>query len=272
MDGPVPLVVDPPSPSTYWPKIPITGRGPGHGTLIYTSPATGQQVQELGSDGTFCVDVALAEAAVNKITFEAVGTDGQFSEQIVIEVRQDGTPPDPAPTPGQNPIHDNTAFGATEFAGTIKAADNTSREMLVDNDEDANVVLQNDYWHADWLSIRLSESAPISMIKVITDDDCQLKDYDIWLSDADTDPGRPEQSSNDWVKLIEIRDGDLEQEIFPPIGKPTARYLGIDVRHKGCGKVWEGGKHNVSEIQVWAEVDRDDEDTPPDYPTCASGG
>ena len=285
-EAPVRLTVDPVLPTTYWPAIPVKGRGPASGTLLISTEAGGQKPHDLGSDGTFCVDATLASGKVNDIVLEAIAPDGRHSPEVVIQVRQDGEPPTHTPPPSPGTTIENISLNSTEFAGNVEAVDSTQLQALTDGDHSGMVVIENTWYSAfEWFSFRLDQAAPMVSMRIVSDGLCPLTDYHVYVTDYEGDPGMPKEGVKGWRKVTSIgtalgaTEGVADQEILPPLtlGKPMARHIGIEIGTylPSCSGWAPTPTERVSEIQVWAEVEADDDDDEREevaYPDCASGG
>lgn len=279
-EGEVPLEVDTPPPTTYWASLPLSGRGPARGTLIYTTPAGGEFATDLGADGTFCVDIQLSKGTLNRIVFEAVSPSGDYSEQVAVEVRQDGEPPDVDPQPDPQPAYVNVARDSTGFDMSVSVEEG-ALSGLVDDDESGVVTLRNAATALDWIAIDLTERAPIDQFRIKTTDDCPMESYDVLLNDLDNDePVRkrvlavdPWTYGEGWTVVATVTNGTSNQTVYPSIGSPMARRVGIEFKSNDCAGWWEKGRHQITEIEVWAETETEqDQPTGDGSPSCSTGG
>jgi hypothetical protein len=275
----VPLEVDAPSASTYWTSVPVTGHGPADGTLLFTTAGGGQFTQNLGASGDFCVDVILMSDAVNTIKFEAINPAGEYSDPVLIDVRQDGNPPDASPGPDPTPGYSNIASGA-EISDMSVSVESGDVSAIVDGDTSGSVSIRNAATDADWMVIELTERLAIQQIHVETASDCPMESYRILLND-DPNSGPPIEYSwlsglyyygNGWTMVGVVDDGTADETIEPAIGDPKARRLAIEFLSGDCGPFVGTGRHKISEIEVWARGDEEptNEGDPNGAPSCTN--
>ncbi len=261
----VPLDVDQPDASTYWSSIPMTGHGPANGTLLYTTPAGGQFTATLGATGDFCVDVILQKETTNTIKFEAIDADGEYSDPVLIDVRQSGDPPDTDPNPDPEPGYSNIAAGADIDVHTIHVEEG-SLSAIVDGDTSGHVSIRNDLNEPDWMVIELNDRLPIQQFHIETAEDCPMESYRILLNDdpQSEDPivwswaaGGQYVYSPGWTIVGIVDEGTHDQVITPAIGDPRAERMAIEFISGDCGPLIGAGRHNIKEIEVWARGDNE---------------
>ncbi len=258
----VPLEVDAPSASTHWTSVPVTGHGPADGTLLFTTAGGGQFTQELGASGDFCVDVILTKDSVNTIKFEAINQEGTFSDPVLIDVRQDGDPPDATPGPDPKPGYTNIASGAaiTEMSVSVETGDVSA---MVDGDTSGSVSIRNAATDADWMVLELTDRLAIQQFHFESATDCPLESYRILLND-DPNSGPPIEYSwltglytygNGWTMVGVVEDGTSDETLVPAIGDPKATRMAIEFLSADCGPFIGSGRHKINEIEVWARGD-----------------
>lgn len=271
------LTVDPPELSTYWSSVPITGRGPVNGTLIYTTPGGGQFTASLNGSGDFCVDVILQKDVVNTIKFEAVNSGGVYTPASFVDVRQQGDPPGTDPNPEPNVGYTNIAAGA-EIRDMSVSIEEGSVAALVDGDSTGVVSIRNDISEPDWIVIELTERIPIEQIHLETSNDCPLESLKILLND-DAQSGNPvidewfgESYGEGWIMVANVSgNAAAEQTLEPAIGDPLAQRLAIEFLSADCGPLVGGGRHKITEIEVWGRGEDVPDDTPSNNaPSCTS--
>ncbi|MBL4634540.1 MAG: hypothetical protein JKY56_11745 [Kofleriaceae bacterium] len=271
------LVVNPPDVSTFWSSVPITGHGPANATLIYTTPGGGQFTANLNSSGDFCVDVILQKNTVNTIKFEAVNSAGVYTAASFIDIRQQGDPPGTDPNPEPNVGYTNIASGAT-IRDLSVVVEEGSVSALVDGDSTGIVSLRNTISEPDWLVIELNERIPIEQIHLETSNDCPLEALKILLND-NAQSGDPiidewfgESYGDGWIMVANVT-GNVaaEQTLEPAVGDPLARRLAIEFLSTDCGPLVGGGRHKITEIEVWGRGEDVPDDTPTNNaPSCTS--
>jgi hypothetical protein len=255
----------------------MTGHGPANGTLLFTTPGGGQFAEELGASGDFCVDVFLMPDSVNTIKFEAIDINGDYSEPVLVDVRQDGEPPDTTPGPDPLPGYTNIVSGAaiTDMSVSVEEGDVSA---MVDGDSSGAVSIRNAATDADWMVIELNERLPIQQIHIETATDCPMESYRILLND-DPQSGNPIEYDwwsglyyygNGWTMIGSVTDGSADETIEPAIGDPRAQRLAIEFLSGDCGPFIGSGRHKITEIEVWArgEADNEEPTDPNGAPSC----
>ncbi len=276
----VTLEVDSPDASTYWTSIPMTGSGPANGTLLYTTPGGGQFTAELSATGDFCVDVILMKDTTNTIKFEAINSAGDYSEPVLVDVRQSGDAPGTDPNPEPEPGYSNIVAGATIDTMSVNIEEGDV-SALVDGDSTGFVSIRNASTSADWMVIELNERLPIQQIHIETTADCAMEDYRILLND-NAQSGDPIEWSwaaggayvygDGWTIIGIVTDGTADQTITPAIGDPRAQRMAIEFLSSDCGPFVGAGRHRITEIEVWARGEEQTGEEPPmnGAPSCAS--
>lgn len=273
IDEGVPLEIDSPSASTYWNSIAVTGHGPANGTLVFTTPGGGQFTEDLGASGDFCVDVILMSDSVNKVKFEAIDLEGEYSDPVFIDVRQYGTPPDTRPGPDPAPGYTNIVAGADISHMSVSVEDGDVSAM-VDGDTSGSVSIRNAAADADWLVIEFNERLPIQQIHIETATDCPMERYAILLND-DPQSGAPIKYNwvtglyyygSGWTMVGFVSEGSADQTLVPSIGDPRAQRMAIEFLSGDCGPLLGSGRHKIKEIEVWARSEDN-----PDVPTEPTG-
>ncbi len=259
------LEVDPPDASTYWTSVPMTGHGPAGGTLLYTTPGGGQFTAELGATGDFCVDVILMKDTTNTVKFEAVDVNGDYSAPVLVDIRQSGDAPGTDPNPNPEPGFSNIASGATIDAHTVFIEEG-SFSSLVDGDSSGHIEVFNDLNEPDWMVVELNDRLAIQQFHIETKADCPMESYRILLND-DAQSGDPIVWSwaaggayvygDGWTIVGVVSDGTSDQTIVPSIGDPRAERMAIEFLSGDCGSFFGRGRHDISEIEVWARGDDD---------------
>lgn len=277
--GSVDLNIVAPDATTPWGSIPIKGNGPPNGTLRYTTPGGGQFTEQLTSSGAFCVNVILQQDTLNTIKFEAVDPIGTYSDPVLVDVLQDGEPPNSVPGPDPKPEYSNILNGAGVSAMSVEIEEGTV-EALVDGDSSAHVSIRNAKTTLDWIVLDLNERLPIQQFNIQTTQDCPMESYRILLSDdAQGDPivwsWWPEGNwvyGDGWTMVANIDDATkAKQEIEPTLGSPLARRMAIQFLSADCGPYVGSGRHRITELEVWAQGESDDGETQKDEgPSCAT--
>lgn len=278
--GPVELEVDTPDASTYWSSVPFTGHGPVNGTLVFTTPGGGQFTEELGATGDFCVDVVLQKDTSNTIKFEAISPEGDYSDPVLVDIRQQGEPPNSDPAPDPEPGYSNIASGATIDTMSVSIEDGDV-SALVDGDSSGHVSIRNAGTSADWMVIELNQRLPIEQIHIETTTDCPMDRYNILLNDdaQSEDPivwswavGGAYVYGQDWTMVGSVTNGSSDETIVPSIGGPSARRLAIEFLSRDCGPWVGSGRHRITEIEVWAQGEEQPTDEPTNNgaPSCTS--
>ncbi|MCP4447555.1 MAG: hypothetical protein GY811_19775 [Myxococcales bacterium] len=271
------LEVDKPDASTYWLSMPMTGHGPAGGTLLYTTPGGGQFTANLGETGDFCVDVVLMKDSTNTIKFEAVNASGDYSDPVLVDVRQSGDAPGTDPSPDPEPGFSNIVSGATIDTMSVNIEEGDVA-ALVDGDSSGHVSIRNASTSADWMVIELNERLPIQQFHIETTPDCPMESYRILLND-DKQSGDPIVWSwaageyvygAGWTIVGIVGDGTADQTITPSIGDPRAERMAIEFISSDCGPFIGAGRHNITEIEVWARGDEEPDDGEPSSgaPSC----
>jgi hypothetical protein len=268
----VPLEIEAPAPSTKWSSIPVTGHGPPNGTLYITTGAGGQISEQLPASGKFCVDVVLAKNTVNTIKFEAIDTTGEYSDPVLIDVTQDGDPPDANPNPEPQPGYSNIALNANISAHSVSVEEG-ELSALVDGDSTGAVSLTDAPLSLDWLVIDLKERLPIEQFHIETTEDCPLEEYDILLHDG-AESGNPvggafSTPGEGWTVVASMVDGSSDETLEPALGSPKARRMAIHFLSDDCGSF--GGRHKITEIEVWGRGESTPEEPKQNNaPSCTS--
>ncbi len=253
--------------TTNWDSIPIQGVGPSNGTL-HIRTSQGEQQLTLGSDGSFCLDLALELDTLNTITFQASNLEGLYSEEVSVDVlhipRADNQQP--------NDELVNVALRATDFSMSNVIPDSGAFGSAVDGEEDSYVVLKHtSALGSDWFGFKLTERAGIDHIQIIGTPDCYPEDYSIYLSDFET-PGVPwDTAFTDWERIETVWGGAQEQVIVPALGDPKARFFAIRFNGNSCGPFFGYSLHEVREIKIMSrDAVGDPEPPPPEEPqeTC----
>ena len=284
--GEVELSVAGVPPTTVYSSIPISGSGPSGGELLYDSPAGGHASTRLGADGSFCIDVDLIPGTQNKIKFEAVDQEGNYSAATVVEVRQEGEPPAPVEPTTPDPTYVNIAKDSSGFEMNLSVVEGTP-EVLVDGDKSNFATFRHPFSRVEgWMSIELSDGqAPIQEIRIKTPADCPLEEYNVLLTS--TDNGEPvtklsgnplngfTQYGDGWVIVSHVSKGSADQIILPKLNNPSAVRLGLEFLSDDCRPFNQArALHKISEIEVWAARPGEEPvDRPRDgAPSCATGG
>ncbi len=275
----VPLEVDAPDASTYWTSVPVTGHGPADGTLLFTTASGGQFTQELGASGDFCVDVILTKDSVNTIKFEAINQEGTYSDPVLVDVRQDGAPPDSTPGPDPLPGFSNIASGA-EISQMSVSVETGDVSAMVDGDTSGSVSIRNAATDADWLVLELTDRLAIQQFHIESATDCPMERFNILLND-DPNSGPPIEYNwisglyyygNGWTMVGTVDNGVADQTVEPAIGDPKARRMAIEFLSGDCGPFVGTGRHKINEIEVWArgEEDTTEPTDPNGAPSCTN--
>jgi hypothetical protein len=244
-DVDVPLSITQIAETTPWDTVPVRGVGPERGTVLVETPSHGTKTAELGSDGTFCIDVPLDLETVNVLRFQAIDDEGRYSEEEVAEVTQEGTPPEP-PEPEEP---ENAALGATVDRMSISATGDLG--ALSDGDHETSVFIENSMWHNDWLILTLEEPTGVELIRVVSGIDCPMEEYMVWMTPeaAPEDPSdNPE--GDDWALVYHVEAGDGD-EAFLLHEPAVVSHLAIVFLSGDCGSFYEPGEHVVREIEAW---------------------
>ncbi|HJZ89019.1 MAG TPA: hypothetical protein VKN99_27800 [Polyangia bacterium] len=265
--------VDPPTlapmpTSTYWPAIPVHGHGPSGGTILLTTPKTGALTVPVGTTGDFCVDVPLEAGVLNQFSLRAQDRDGNLSEPVQAQIRQEGSPP-PPPMPGQ-PV--NVSIGGsvqtTLWGSLINWNNNTTNNMI---DNDMSTVLEG-YNRGlfgtppDFAWVLLSARSSVNRVHVFSPSDCKLGAYSVLISNRDA-PGDPSESNSNWIKVGEVTAGTGDDDL--PFQPAYATQVALFFKSHDCGGALPG-YHKVEELQTWTQADQPP--PPPTQPTCNGGG
>jgi hypothetical protein len=263
------LRVNSPGVSTYWDSVPLTGQGPSNGTLIVESGNGQVTSKELGSDGSFCIDISLIKGTVNTITVRGISAFGDYSLPEVLEIRQEGEPPDNGNGGGTTITYANVGRNASNFLGTVSAIDGSNFYMLSDGNHSAFVTIKNAATSGDKLYFKLSDYANVKEIRFLGTADCYLEKFRVFLSDNIADPGDVYGAS--WTQVADVSNGTSDYKVTTS-GSNMARWLGIDFRSRDCGPAIGPAEHQLYEIEAWAEVSEEDPgEGGTGAPSCASG-
>lgn len=260
--GPAPLNLGPLPTTTYWPAVPLHGTGPKGGTVLVQSDAAGSLTAPIDGGGAFCLDVPLTRNATNTIHVTAIDATGEFSEELVREVRHQGAPPPPPPGEDSRNV---ARRGAVSWG--LDADDRMER--VADGDWDTMVSLSNDLGD-DWVWVELTERALIDKFVVVSADDCRMEHYWLMFSDVAV-PGEPNGDNANWTIGDVETDWTATQIRFE--SAVVARHVAVNFRSQDCDSSWFGvgpGRHKLAELQAWNLPEAPP--PPQQAPSCAGGG
>jgi hypothetical protein len=267
--GPVALEIDPLPATWQYLSIPVTGKGPARGTLVFDVPGRGQFQRGIASDGTFCVNVPLVAQAEASIRFQAISADGGYSEAVVVKTTQAGTPDDPDDPGGEvtmrNLAEDYASNPSNVETWNIDNYEDAAFSLLTDGSATGFTELYED-WGSDGSLILKFEKAPVYSIQVSTTADCPMESFYWYLANtemAEDDLGSPwDNGSSEWDLQGEIVDNEQKTLTLMPIfGEPTANWMGIYFNSEDCdGGTFSQGHHKITEITV---TTRSVDDGPP---------
>jgi hypothetical protein len=106
----------------------------------------------------------------------------------------------------------------------------------------------------------------INHIRVHSNSDCILHQYDLMASDRDA-PGNPTGSGSDWFRVGHMDNGTGDDDFM--FNMAEVMHVAVKIESDGCGNFF-GWRHDVSEIEVWTAPNAPP--PPPQPPTCAGGG
>lgn len=242
--------------NTNYFSVPVSGKGPGSGSLLVETPARGAYSTTIGADGCFCLDVPLSPQMLNTLRFKAMDSTARYTPEVAVDVTQSGTPPG-MPTPGvPTPLARNGTVHDTTL--TVISGSNAS---LTDGNASTWVDLENAILSSDWIAIQLAQRGLVDIIRVRSMPACPMKEFKLFISDAN-DPGAAVSGATDWTFVYHETngDGDNAYQMFMPT---AARFFGIEFLSTDCyGPV---SNHYVSEIEVFTPPP-----PPPDSPDAPS--
>jgi hypothetical protein len=268
-------------PQTYWVTVPLFGHGPANGTVIVVGP-TDTVSTELGVDGSFCIDIPLDKGAVNGLEVVAIDASGKRSDPQNFEITQAGEPPDPGePVPARN-----IALGGLPIPGSLDEEEGTYPTMT-DGNRNTGVILQNDVFSSDWITVRMPTPDGVESIRIYGDEDCLMGDYLVHTSPSvQTDMAPPGAESVDvapWtfrgrfgstsgvndVNVTDCSIGSTPCQEFNFDADVTGA-IGIRFVNDTCSNFAGLGEHQVNEIEAWTPEGV----APPvvTAPSCSGGG
>ncbi len=279
-DEGVPLTVEGLPPQTYWDTVPLFGHGPANGTVIVEGP-TDTVSAELGVDGSFCIDVPLDKGAVNGLAIVAIDADGERSDAQNFEITQAGEPPEPGdPVPARN-----IALGGLPIPGSVDEEEGTYPAMT-DGNRATGVMVQNDIFSSDWLTIRIPTPDGVESIRIYGDQECLIGDYLVHTAPSvQTDmpvPGNENVDAPPWTFRGRFGSDDGEQDFnvtdCSEGNTPCQEFnfdsaitgaIGLRFVGNGCGN-FAPQEHTINEIEAWTPEGV----APPvvTAPSCSGGG
>jgi len=251
--------------NTNYFSVPVSGKGPASGSLLVETPARGAYSTTIAPDGCFCLDVPLTPEMTNTLKFKAMDTMARYTPEVKVDVAQSGTPPG-MPTPGQPT---SLARNSTVQATTLTLQSGTW-SMVTDGSASTWVDAENSVFSDDWVSFKLGQRGAVDMIRVRSQPDCPMKDYNIFISDAASPGpavsggGQPGYFVGDWAYLYHQTNGS-GYDGYQLTPATTTSYFGIQFLSTDCyGPV---SNHFITEIEVWTPPPAPDS---PDAPSCAN--
>ena len=265
-------------PQTYWDVAVLHGSGPAGGTVIVKGP-TETVSSELGVTGGFCIEIPLDKGVRNELEIVAISATGNRSAAQYLETVQSGEPPEPgAPTPARN-----IALGGLPIPGSIEEEQGTYPAMT-DGNRNTGVMLQNDVFSTDWITIRIPTPDGVESIRIYGDDECLIGDYLVHtapsVQDPMPEPGAQNMDVTPWTfrgrfgstngtndfNVTDCSDSRPCQEFN--FESAVTGAIGIHFVGNGCGS-FNPEEHTINEIEAWTPVGV----TPPgeSAPSCPGG-
>ena len=273
----VPLTLFGVESQTYWETIPLRGTGPQNGMLIVDTPQ-GQKSVNLGADGSFCLELALAPG-LNSFNLIARNEFGEESRTVSADILREGEPPKPGePLPAKN-----IALGGQVFDTTFQEQEGTFSSMT-DGNLDSSVLAQNAVFLSDWLIMEIPNPDGVEKIRVYHNKQCLIGEYYIQTAPSVlTDmlqPGIEAVDEEPWTyrghtgaqSVTDCSNSTLSCQEFS-FDSVVVGAIGLRVKEDSdCTNAVGGfglGEHRIHQIEAWTPEGV----TPPDYsaPTCASG-
>lgn len=262
------LSINQPPAATPYTRVPVNGTGPALGTLI-AETATANVAASIGTDGSFCIDIPLQPGIPNTIWFQALDTNGVYSDEIEVTIRQEGQPP-PNGNNQHGPEYRNIArFG--EILGNLPVLEGDPVHMA-DGDHQSSTRFRRNWSGGDFLVVKLTEKAPLSYVRVFSDAQCPLTDYRLWI----TDQPNPAHDKQIWSLVYQVKTEYNDHQLTMPYDiEPTVTGIMLDVSGHKCDTgvlSWppSRGIHEVFEIEALTRVEQTQ--PPPPEPSCAGGG
>lgn len=264
---------------TYWDSVPVVGQGPESGSVIIEG-SQGPIAVDLGSDGSFCVDMPLEKGRSNSLGLVAIDMEGERSEAVVLEILQDGEPP----PPNQALPAKNIALGGLPAAQSTVTVETGSASDMTDGKLGTSAFLSDATFSYDWIIIRNPIADGVEKIRIISDLECPMDEYLLHTAPGATAatpaPGAAESDVGGWTYRghfgsedtpslavnCSTKDFACQEYNFP---STVVGALGIRFVSDDCHNFFGLGKHRILEIEAWTPPGT----TPPSNtaPSCQSG-
>lgn len=289
-EGPVSLSVATPALETPWDVVLITGQGPAQGQIhVDASPADGAKSYPLGSTGSFCISVRLAEGE-NTIRVEAESVSGERSEAKLYTVLREGELPEPPPTVSDDDqiidrtdgsTHYNNADGNDVGVDALTLEDGDWDDM-VDDDRDSYVKFTGTWANNEMVAYALPTEMKVRGFEITLPaqdgDTCGPQEIDVYLAEGPN----PEMAldGSHWVNVATVSDGDEDYDADGATYERAAGASGFDATHFAivgtnptCHPWAYQNTYGISEVRVLAEADGAEiEPLESDRPVCPGNG
>jgi hypothetical protein len=272
----VDLQIDALPPTTPYGSIPVGGRGPAGGKLMYKVPVQDAAHADIANDGSFCVDVPIEKGTATEIEFQAIDADGNYSTPVKTTITQAGTPP-VMPEPDVSEAR-NFLRGAidldrpTTLRTSTSLDDGESYDVLTDGNTSAAIHVYDESvwaWSNNWIAIHIPERAKIFGAKITGT--CDFGDF-VWMLSNEDDPVDPDDS---WSTQAYVTEYKSTHTLAPAVENQTAKWIAFRFDSRDCAGFTDGyGYRMISEIELYTYdgiPGAPDELPTNGAPTCANG-
>jgi len=229
--------------------------------VLVDTPAAGAMSRAISSDGNFCVDAPLVASSNNQFVVRGVDRNGVMGDPVTVEVKQDGSPPEPEMAPAaQNMAQGGVAQGSVWEKEGVFAS-------MIDGDPSSSLYMSNAWTGDDWVWVMLRERSNVEMVRVMSSIDCLAGAYTVLTSDDDA-PGDPARENTKWKVFGDQLYGNGD-DVYMKDAPVSMRHVAIMFWSSDCSFLGHG-YHKISEIEAWTPAGI----APPVQraPSCSGGG
>ena len=240
---------------------PFRGKAAGAKQIVVTGgPAN--TTANVGSSGTFCVDVSLTPDSTTTLYFQAVDGLGCFSAKTSHQVaHKSKTQADAGITTPVNLAYKKTIDGTSPDTGYLKSV----------NDGDSKTSATFTFW--DWgnscahVRVDLGESYQINKFKLRWDPWADTKyatEYKVLLSTS-ASPAAPDCSGGgSWTMVLDKKGEDSTTKDLP-ISPREARWAALLMYENGAGGITDVYEDfMLAEFEIWGQTSGATKPPPPD--------